>query len=441
MTTAPRPQTDEAGPEPADAEGWALLDSLRRRLDDQGTQTRKTAAQVTQLADSIAALVDAQRRRSRWLNLNSFIAYLIFTLLCGGAFLLLYQNRARELVTARDRAAAERDSAAKRADDTTTKLAAREAADAKAWEAWQLLEAGKRDDAAKRLTELTTAPLSHFDREVLAARAKQAEMMQVDAALKAANAAFKSGRFSEVVVTLEGALTLQGAAPRVPEMHYLIGLAELKANEVDKAVTHFQAAVAADVGEEDARYQLASALDRAGQWAKARAEYDRFATAHPQSPSAVFAMRRSATLAHMPPEAPWVTAAAAQAAQQKAAPANIAPPPLPPPTDVPKPAPVAPNTPATGVKPAAPNVAPPIAPAPGVKPQAPPIAPAPGVKPPAPSAPAPSVTPIAPTNAKPPAPGVGQPPTAAPHPLAPAPKPVVPAKPQPKSDAADPTAP
>jgi len=438
MTTAPRPQTDDAGPEPAEAEGWALLDSLRRRLDDQGTQTRKTAAQVTQLADSIAALVEAQRRRSRWLNLNSFIAYLIFTLLCGGAFLLLYQNRARELVTARDHAAADRDSAAKRADDATTKLAARDAADAKAWEAWQLLEAGKRDDATKRLTELAHAPLSHFDREVLAARAKQAEMMQVDAALKAANAAFKSGRFGEVVVTLEGALTLQGAAPRVPEMHYLIGLAELKANEVDKAVAHFQAAVAGDVGEEDARYQLASALDRAGQWAKARAEYDRFATAHPQSPSAVFAMRRSATLAHMPPEAPWVTAAAAQAAQQKAAPATIAPPPLPPPTDVPKPAPVAPITPA--VKPPQPTVAAPIAPAPGVKPAtpnaAPPIAPAPGVKP------APVVTPpTAATGAKPPAPAATPPTAAAPRPLAPAaPKPV-PAKLPPKSDAADPASP
>jgi hypothetical protein len=47
--TAPKP--DEA-PEPAaDADGWALLEALRRRLDDQAAQGRKTAAQVTQLAD------------------------------------------------------------------------------------------------------------------------------------------------------------------------------------------------------------------------------------------------------------------------------------------------------------------------------------------------------------------------------------------------------
>ena len=46
--------------------------------------------------------------------------------------------------------------------------------------------------------------------------------------------------------------------------------------------------------------QLEGALDRKGDFIHARAEYDRFATAHPQSQLAVFAMRRSATLAHTP---------------------------------------------------------------------------------------------------------------------------------------------
>jgi tetratricopeptide (TPR) repeat protein len=322
MSTAPRPQTEEPDPEtgPGEADGWALLDALRRKLDDQATQTRKTSAQVTQLADSIAALVDAQRKRSQWLNLNSFVAYLMFTLLCAGAFYFVYQSRVHEVVSARDRAATDRDTAVRRADEANGKLAARDAADAKAWDAWQLFEVGKKDEAAKKLADLKAAPLSKFEHEVLAARAKQAEMMQVDAALKAANTAFKAGRYGEVVVTLQSALDLQGAAPRVPEIHYLIGLAHLRANEVDKAVPQLEAAVNGDVTDEDARFQLASALDRVGQWNKARGEYDRFATAHPQSPSAVLAMRRSATLARMPAQAPWVTAQQAQQAAKPAAP-------------------------------------------------------------------------------------------------------------------------
>ena len=347
MSTAPRPQTDEASPEAAvgDAEGWALLDALRRKLDDQGTQTRKTSVQVQQLADSIAALVDGQRKRSRWLNVNSFVAYLMFTLLCAGAFYFVYQSRVHEVVSARDRAATDRDAAVRRADEANGKLAARDAADAKAWDVWQALEAGKKDDATKKLAELKTAPLSKFEHEVLAQRAKQAEMMQVDAAMKAANTAFKAGRYGEVVVTLESALNLQGAASRVPEIHYLIGLAQLRANEVDKAVPHLEIAVGGDVGDDDARFQLASALDRVGQWSKARAEYDRFATAHPQSPSAAGAMRRSATLARMPPLAPWVPAPGA------AKPATPAPAVTPPVTAPGVPAAAKPATPAPAVVP------------------------------------------------------------------------------------------
>ena len=328
MSTATRPTTEE--PEPAsqgDAEGWALLDALRRKLDDQGTQTRKTSVQVQQLADSIAALVDAQRKRSRWLNVNSFVAYLMFTLLCAGAFYFVFQSRVYEVQSARDRAASERDIAVRRADDANAKLAARDAADAQALDTWQAFEAGKKDEAAKKLAALKTAPLSKLDRDMLAARAKQAEMMQVDAAMKAANAAFRAGKNGEVVVTLESALNLQGAAPRAGEMHYLIGLAHLRANEVDKAVAQLELAATGDVADEDVRYQLASALDRVGQWGKARAEYDRFSTQHPQSASAPLAMRRSATLARMPVLAPWVPGAVPQApaAPNPSAPPVVAP--------------------------------------------------------------------------------------------------------------------
>lgn len=120
--------TADAASAAADAEGWALLEGLRRRLDDLSTQTRKTESQVAQLAASIAAMVDAQRRRSRWLNINSFVAYLVFTVLCGSAFFFMYQNRTRELVTATDRAATERNAAVKRAEVATAALAARKAA-------------------------------------------------------------------------------------------------------------------------------------------------------------------------------------------------------------------------------------------------------------------------------------------------------------------------
>lgn len=290
----------EAPASASDADGWALLDGMRRKLDDQATLARKTQTQVGQLAESIAALVEQQRKRSRALNLNSFVAYAIFTILLGGAFYVLFNSRASELVGERDRATNERDLAIKRADVATADVAARDAADAKAWDVYQLLETGKRTEAKDALAALDAAPLSKTERALLAARAHESQVVAIDTAFKTALAAFKAGRYVDVIAPLETALASEPTGARAIQIKYYLGVAYAKGNELDKAIAHLTAAVAGDVDIDDARFQLASALDRAGQYPRARAEYDRFATAKPQSPHAMFAMRRSATLARMP---------------------------------------------------------------------------------------------------------------------------------------------
>ncbi len=292
----------------SDAEGWALLEGLRRRLDEQANQHRKTQTQVGQLAESIGSLVESQRRRSRWVNINSFVAYVVFTLLCSGAFYLLYQSRARELVGDRDRIANERDLAQAHGKKVSDQLTARDSADARAWEAYQLLETGNRDESAKKLAELQGAPLSKFERTVLDAKAKQADVLQVDATLKNVVAAFKTGRQTDTIGPLEVALTLEPVGPRAALMHYYLGVAYSKAGTLDKAITHLRAAVEGDVTMDDARFHYASVLDRAGEWGKAKAEYERFATAHPMSGHTTFATRRSWGLARLPPVGPKAAA-------------------------------------------------------------------------------------------------------------------------------------
>src|SRR5690349_13491121 len=184
MSAAPLPKPEDAPAEPGEADGWALLDGLRRKLDDQGAQIRRNAGHIAQLAEGMSTLVALQRRRARWLDLNSFVAYVVFTVLLGGAFYYLYQSRARELVVERDAAVRHADEAVRRADEASARQVARDAADAKALEAWQLFAAGKRDDAQKRVAELATAPLSRLDREVLTARAKQPpDTARADAAI------------------------------------------------------------------------------------------------------------------------------------------------------------------------------------------------------------------------------------------------------------------
>ncbi len=324
----PGDPVEGGGPEPvvdADADGWALLETLRRKLDDQAAQGRKTQLQVTQLAESIGALVDLQRRRSRWLNLNSFVAYLLFTVLVGGGFFALYRSRSTELVAARDQARRERDAAAARADTAGAQATARSAADARAWEIHQLLEGGKRTEAMALLGTSDDLPLSRLERAVLVARAHETRVVEVDAALKAAAQAFKAGRHGEVIAPLEAAIVGEPKGSRAASMHYYLGVAYAKKGETSKAIVHLQTALDGQVDQDDARFQLASALDRSGDYVRARAEYSRFATAHPQSPFAVFAMRRSGTLARMPaqraaPTSPAPTAPAAGAAPSPSGP-------------------------------------------------------------------------------------------------------------------------
>jgi len=325
VSAASVPKPAEPAEPSSDADGWALLEAMRRRLDEQVTQGRKTQAQVGQLADSIAALVAQQRRRSLWLNVNSFVAYVVFTILCGAGCYLLYRSRANELASARDQAIGERDAAVRRSDEATVRAVAREAAATKAWEVYELLEAGKRGDAVAKLEALRDQPLSKTERAVLAARVHETQVMEVDAALKAAAAALKAGRPADVIRPLEAALSAEPPGMRAATLHYYLGIAYAK-TELDKAIAHLQAAIAGDVDQDDARFQLASVLDRRGSYGLARTEYDRYATAHPQSPLAMFAMRRSATLTRWPASAPPAAPAAAPPAGG-VPPAAAAPPP------------------------------------------------------------------------------------------------------------------
>src|ERR1043165_5854537 len=130
MSVVPiRPEEPPAPPKESVDEGWALLEGLRRRLDDQTALTRKSQQQVGQLTESIAGLVDQQRQRTRRINLNSFVAYLIFTVLCLVGFYILYNSRANERVGPRDPGVTGRDAAHRRADGLAAQSAARTEAD------------------------------------------------------------------------------------------------------------------------------------------------------------------------------------------------------------------------------------------------------------------------------------------------------------------------
>lgn len=286
------------------------LAQLRRKLDDLSSQQRKSHTAVQQLAESVAALVAAQRKRLRWLNLNSFVAYLIFTVLLGTAFYMVYLRRAGAISGELAQLTAQRDAAVKRADLATAELAVSKDRSQKALEVFQLYGDGQAVEAEGKLAALRGS-LTPLEEAALDGVRERAAKASFDRAYGEGLAAYRAGNFAAAVAPLEQAVAAGPAVgSRLGAAYYYLGLCLAKTNELPRAKAALEAALGAQVELEDARYQLAMVLDRAGEIGKARTEYEKFATGHPKMILAVYAMRRSAVLARWGKAAPPLPGAA-----------------------------------------------------------------------------------------------------------------------------------
>ena len=289
------PTDDDPG-----ADVRADLGGLRRRLDDHGAILRKTQQGLAELAESVGRVVTAQRSRDRWVSVNSFVAYLLFTAILGGAMLVLYRSRAGELVRARDSAVAERDLARARAKTLDDQLAARTAAAAHAFGYYQLVAAGKRTEAITRYGELDLGQLTATERAVFEQSHKQAREEIIDAGYLTGLDAARAGDHAKAISELRRALAYEDEGPRAAQMRYYLGVALVKTGAAKEARHELELALAGRVeqaGAADARYQLATALEASGELDLARREYDKFASAAAQHPLAVAARRKAMALA------------------------------------------------------------------------------------------------------------------------------------------------
>ncbi|MCA9676213.1 MAG: hypothetical protein H6708_34390 [Kofleriaceae bacterium] len=286
-----------------DAEAvYGELDLLRRKLDDQGALLRRNQLALTELAESVGKLVAQQRRRERSFTLSSFVAYLLFTVLLGGGFFMLYRSRAGDLVAARDRAVIDRDASAARVRELADQLDARAQAAAAAHDYWTLLRDGKRSEAIAQYPDVQGAELTPTERELFAEGEKKARAEMVDAGFLAGLDAFRAGKLPDAVTELRRALAYEEEGTRAAQMRYYLGVALVKQDQADDGTHQLELALAGRVdkaGVVDARYWLGVGLEKLGRVDEARAEYDRFATAQPQNPLSVTARRKSAALARM----------------------------------------------------------------------------------------------------------------------------------------------
>jgi TolA-binding protein len=279
------------------------VDVLRMRLDEQGAMLRRTHQAVVGLAESLGKVVAHQRRRERGLSLNSFVAYTLFTLLLGGAFFMLYTTRAGDLVEARDAALRSREETRARLRSLEGEVEARERASATALEYYQLLRDGRHAEVVARYPEIERQDLTPTESALFAGSVEQAKGELVDAGYLAGLDAFRAGDLDKATTELRTALAYEDNGPRTAQMRYYLGVALFKQRDHEEAVRQLELAIAGRVekqGMSDVRYYLAAALDGLGEFDKARAEYNRFATENPRLVLAWTARRRAAQLSRRP---------------------------------------------------------------------------------------------------------------------------------------------
>jgi tetratricopeptide (TPR) repeat protein len=261
------------------------LKEIRREVaETHGVATRTNNA-VANLAGSLREVLSAKERYERGLNLNSFVAYVLFTVLLGGGFYLLYRSRAGRLVSERDAAIARRDQAVQEQKKDRDLLDRREEAGRKAADFYQLLHDGKRVEAIRRHGEVRGLALSEVERKVFEDGVERARQEIVADGWAQGKAAFDTQNWKRATSELKLALSYEEEGPESAKMRYFYGVALHKLGDYQEAAKQLDLAIgggAERTAGADARFYLASALEMLRQLDRARTEYIRFAEGHPQ---------------------------------------------------------------------------------------------------------------------------------------------------------------
>ena len=245
----------------------AELEGLRQQADAHDVMLRKHHAAVAQLADSVGKLVEAQRKRSRSINLNSFVAYVLFTVLLGGGFFALYRERTRGLAPA-------------------TKATA----------------------VASPKVEVVPVPVLPSPKPaepapVVAPVPASAEPppppISLDSNFSVGLAAYRVGDLPGARTAFRTFLEDHPDSPQATAAHYYLGMVAIKAGDPDLAALHLRSALKGQLDPSivDARYWLAVAYEKTGDNDHAKLQYDKFAAAYPQNELAATARRKSSSMA------------------------------------------------------------------------------------------------------------------------------------------------
>lgn len=275
------------------------FDELKTLIEDRTDAIDKTLDASSQMARAMEELVARQRVKNRFQQLNSFVAYVLFTLLLGTGFTLLYQSRSESLTGARDEALTSAKEARDRARDLQDSQINRKRSAASAADYYQLIHEGRHSDVIAGYEALAELDLSDTERAVFDDGLKRARAEMVETGYAAGVEAFQRNDFEAATAELRRGLTYAADGERSSAMRYYLGISLSRQGSQEEAVEQLELAIAGRVeqaGIDDAQFHLANTFVQHGRLNEASAAFRAFANKHPNHRFAQIARRKSAQI-------------------------------------------------------------------------------------------------------------------------------------------------
>jgi TolA-binding protein len=275
------------------------INELKSAIEDRTEAIDKTLDASSQIARSMEELVLRQNTKNRFQQLNSFVAYILFTLLLGGAFFVLYTSRSASIVAARDEAKDAAKEARARARELQDSQVGRKRSARAAADYYGLIREGRHSEVISGYESLAELTLSETERSVFEDGLKRAKTDMVDAGYLAGVEAFRRNDFEAATAELRRGLAYAEEGERAAQMRYYLGISLGRQGSQEEAVRQLELAIAGRVeqaGIDDARFHLANTLVEFGREEEARQAFRKFADKHPNHRFAQMSRRKAAQI-------------------------------------------------------------------------------------------------------------------------------------------------
>lgn len=275
------------------------IKELRAVVEDHTEAIDKTLDASSQIARAMETLAQRNKSQSWAGQLNSFVAYVLFTVLLGGGFYVLYQSRSAALTKARDEALESASEARARARELQDSQVERKRSARAAADYYRLIREGRSSEVIAGYAALEELELSEAEREVFVDGLKNARKEMVEAGFLAGVEAFRRNDFEAATAELRRGLAYAEEGERMAEMRYYLGISLSSQGSQPEAIEQLEKAIEGKVeqaGLDDVRFHLANTLVKAGSLPEARQEFVKFATKYPNHRFAQMARRKAAQI-------------------------------------------------------------------------------------------------------------------------------------------------